>query len=91
MEDNIIYDKYKELAIASIRQALEDFLEGKREFKGKELIEQIQIFVSWVLYCEYFDLMNINRELFIKKSLKLKKEGIKRIPTNRAIVQVERK
>lgn len=90
MEDNIIYDKYKELAIASIRQGLEDFLGSKYEFKKKSFNEQVQIYTDWVLFCDYFDILNINREIFIKKSLILKRKGIKRLPGNRAIVQVER-
>lgn len=90
MEDKIIYDKYKELAIASIRQGLEDFLASKCEYKKKSFNEQLQIFVDWVLFCDYFDIMNINREMFIKKSLVLKRKGIKRLPGNRAIVTVER-
>ena len=90
MEDKLIYDRYKEIAIASIRQGLEDFLEGNCEFENKSKKEQIQIFTDWVLFCDYFDILRINRELFLKKSLLLKKKGVKRLPSNRAIVKVER-
>lgn len=90
MEDNLIYEKYKELAIASIRQALEDFLEGKYDFKNKTVREQIQRFTDWVLFCDYFDILNINRELFLQKSLLLKRRGIKKLPNNRAIVRIKK-
>lgn len=90
MEDNLIYEKYKELAIASIRQSLEDFLECNCEFKDKPVKQQIQIFTDWVLFCDYFDILRINREIFLKKSLLLKRRGIKKLPGNRAIVQVKK-
>ena len=89
MEERIIHERYKEIAIASLRQGLDDFLKSKGEYKYQRKKKQIQIFTDWVLFCRWFDYLGINRELFLKKSLKLKKDGIKVIPSHRSY-QLER-
>lgn len=83
MEDNLIYERYRELIIASLRQGLEDFLKSKAEYKHKRKKTQISMYTEWVMNCRWFDYLELNRELFLNKSLKMKYDGIKTIPSHR--------
>ena len=56
--------RYKELACAVIEQAVQDFVES-------ETMSDYS-FYKWVMECDYFNFLNIDREYFYVKCLKLK-------------------
>lgn len=70
MEDDIIHEKYRELACAVIHQAVRDYLDDKTENADYKLY-------SWIMSSSYFDYLDIDREYFYIKALHLK-EGKKK-------------
>ena len=56
--------RYKELACAAIEQAVKDFVES-------ETMSDYS-FYRWIMECDYFNFLNIDREYFYVKCLKLK-------------------
>lgn len=72
MTDSVIHEKYRELACASIAQAVKDFLKDKKSDNF--------LFYTWCNNCSYFDYLNIDRERFYCKVLNLKEKGIKKVP-----------
>ena len=62
--NDVIYTRYKELACASIELAVKDFIES-------ETMSDYS-FYCWVMDCDYFNFLNIDREYFYVKCLKLK-------------------
>lgn len=71
--DNVIYERYRELACTSIAFAINEYLaEPKTELSDAK-------FIHWVYECEWFDLLPINRELVIRKVTELKKIGLRKI------------
>lgn len=71
MSDNVMYENYRLLACASIVQAVNDFL-GDDKSDGF-------LFYTWCTNCSYFDYLDIDRERFYCKVLKLKEKGIKKV------------
>lgn len=71
MEDNLIHERYRQLACASILQAVEDFLKDKHSDE--------HIFYTWCNNCSYFDYLGLDREYFYVKVLKMKEKGIKKV------------
>lgn len=63
MGDEVIYMRYRELACAVIKQAVDDWLKHDQSDYALYL---------WIMNCEYFDHLNIDREYFYVKCLKLK-------------------
>lgn len=68
LEDELIHEKYKELACAVIQQVVEDFL---KDYKMDNYA-----FYKWCMECDYFDYLDLDREYFYVKVLKLKEKGI---------------
>lgn len=71
--DNVIYNRYRELACTSIFYAINEYLGAENNDTEDDL------FIKWVYDCEWFDLLPLNRELVIKGVMNLKREGVKRI------------
>lgn len=66
MEDELIYEKYHEIACAAIKQAVDDYARHN-------LMDDYE-FYKWCMQCGYFELLDIDRERFYAKALKLKHE-----------------
>lgn len=73
MKNDVIADRYKELACASIIVAVNDFLEDEQNETNDNL------FINWVYKCLWFDLLPLNRELFIRRVFSLRDRGIKHV------------
>lgn len=71
--DNVIYNRYRELACTSIFYAINEYLKAENNDTEDDL------FIKWVYDCEWFDLLPLNRELVIKGVMNLKREGVKSI------------
>lgn len=71
LEDDVIHTKYRELACSIILQTTEDFLNDK-------FVDDYH-FYKWIADCSYFDYLDLDREYFYVKVLKLKKKGIKKV------------
>lgn len=65
MEDEVIHLKYRELACAIIHQAVSDYLEDKSENADYKLY-------SWIMGCNLFEHLDIDKEYFYIKALHLK-------------------
>lgn len=72
MEDNLIHEKYRQLAYAIITQSVDDFLSQYKHIDDYD-------FYRWCTECVYFDYLNIDREHFYLKVLKLKERGVKKV------------
>lgn len=71
MSEKVMYENYRLLACASIVQAVNDFLEDDESNDF--------LFYTWCNNCSYFDYLNIDREYFYCKVLRLKEKGIKKV------------
>lgn len=71
MTDNIIHERYRELATASITQGVNDWL-GNKEADDYELYK-------WLQDCEWFDYLGLDREYFFVRILDLRRRGVKKI------------
>lgn len=67
----LVHEKYRELAVASIVQGINDWLESKYDTE--------QDLYRWLENCSWFDLLELDREYFYVKILKLKEKGVKKI------------
>lgn len=73
--DKLRADRYRELACASIIQGVNDWLE-KKEADDYELYK-------WIQDCTWFDYLNLDREYFFIRILKLKEKGVKKLRSKR--------
>lgn len=71
LEDELIHEKYRELACSIILQTAEDFL-------NDGFVDEFH-FYKWLNDCSYFDYLDLDREYFYVKVLNLKKKGIKKL------------
>lgn len=69
--DNVIINKYRELACASIVQGIEDWLNND-EASEYDLYE-------WLQECSWFDYLKIDRDYVYVKVLRLKGKGVKKL------------
>lgn len=67
--DDVIIKKYRELACASIVQGINDWLQDK-ESTDYELYK-------WLNDCTWFDYLNLDREYFYVRIIRLKRQGVK--------------
>ena len=80
MGDEIIYMRYRELACEVIRQAVYDCLKnGQSDY----------VLYSWIMKCDYFDYLGLDREYFYVKCLKLK-ENKRNIKKGRNYAKIEK-
>lgn len=73
--DDVIMDRYKELACASIIQGINDWLQDK-ESTDYDLYK-------WLNDCTWFDYLNLDREYFYVRIIRLKRQGVKYIRSSR--------
>lgn len=82
MTDEVILERYRELAAAAILQGINDFL----DYESEETEEELK---RWMYESSLFDYLGLNREYIFKQVCKLKKEkkknlkGVKRYGFNR--------
>ena len=68
MED-VITEKYRELACASIAQGINDWLQDKKA-SDYDLYK-------WLYECTWFDYLDLDREYFYVRVIRLKRQGVK--------------
>lgn len=73
--DEVIMERYRELACASILQGINDWLQD-------EDASDYQLY-KWLNDCTWFDYLELDREYFYVKILKLREQGIKYIRSAR--------
>lgn len=71
MTDDVILERYRELAASAILQGINDYLNHDEETE-KEL-------KKWMSESSLFDYLGINRDYVYRQVLKLKKEGVKNL------------
>ena len=67
--DDVIINKYRELAWASIVQGINDWLSDKKATE--------QELYDWLMECDWFDYLNLDREYFYVRILRMKRQGVK--------------
>lgn len=67
--DDVIINKYRELACASIVQGINDWLSDKKATE--------QELYDWLMECDWFDYLNLDREYFYVRILRMKRQGVK--------------
>ena len=67
MKEDIIHERYRELACASIQQGINDWLRSNKS---------PYVLYKWLNECDWFDFLNLDREYFYVKVLELKEKGI---------------
>lgn len=73
--DNVLSERYRELACASIEQGINDWL-------GNKLADDYELY-KWLQDCIWFDYLGLDREYFYVKVLKMKKKGYKKLRRNK--------
>lgn len=69
MTDEVILERYRELAAAAILQGINDYL----DHNSKETEEGLK---RWIDESSLFDYLGLSRDYVYKQVLKLKKEGV---------------
>lgn len=69
--DDVIINKYRELACASIVQGINDWLSDKKATE--------QELYDWLMECDWFDYLDLDREYFFVRILRMKRQGVKAI------------
>lgn len=67
--DNVIIKRYRELACASIVQGINDWLSDKKATE--------QELYDWIMDCNWFDYLDLDREYFYVRILRMKRQGVK--------------
>lgn len=73
--DNVLSERYRELACACIEQGINDWL-------GNKLADDYELY-KWLQDCTWFDYLGLDREYFYVKVLKMKRKGIKKLRRNK--------
>ena len=71
MDDELIQQRYRELACAVIAQGISDWLREPRTTDYS--------LYKWMNNCPWFDFLNLDREYFYAKVLKLREKGVRSI------------
>ena len=69
--DDVIHERYRELACASIVAGINEWLQDDEASDYK--------LYKWLNECTWFDYLELDREYFYVKILKLKRKGIRSI------------
>lgn len=69
MTDDVILERYRELAAAAILQGINDYL----NYESEETEEELK---QWMDESNLFDYLGINRDYVYRQVLKLKKQGV---------------
>ena len=70
MEDDVIHERYRELACASIEQGINDYLDGT---------DTIWEFEKWVNESVMFDYLDLDRVWILERVKYLKRCGVRKI------------
>lgn len=81
MEDDVILQRYKELACEAVRKGVNDYL------YDKEMSDYA--FYTWIQNCMWFDYLDIDRDYFYVKALRLKENKVKK--TKRSVSYAKKK
>ena len=71
MEDEVIHQRYRELACAVIAQGISDWL--------KEPVRRDYSLYRWMNKCPWFDYLGLDREYVYAKALKLREKGVRSV------------
>lgn len=71
MTDNLILQRYRELAVMSIVEGINEYL-GDKDYPNKLLR-------IWIDECSYFDYLEIDKEWTYHRLLALKRAGYKKL------------
>lgn len=70
MEDKIIHERYRELAVAIIQRQIDDYLADEKYTDYK--------LYKWMMHCEWFDYLGLDAEYVYVKCISLKENKQKR-------------
>ena len=71
VEDRIIHERYRELAVAIIQRQIDDYLSQGDKYSDYSLYK-------WMMHCEWFNYLGIDPEYVYVKCVALKENHKKR-------------
>lgn len=77
--NDIIIQRYKELACAIVEQEINDFLKGVNVYYGTTIEQAENIFYNFCTTNRWFDYLDLDGEYLYVKVLKMKEKGRKTV------------
>lgn len=68
------YNDYKSLVCSIIEQQIYDFLHNSDIYRNKSYEKQKKIFTHYINNCRWFEYLDINKDVLLKKVLERKEE-----------------